>query len=716
MEIFIEVVLPLINTNSFSYKTSLSDIEIGNYVRVPFRNKETIGIVWSINSHIETPVDKIKTVIDKVEIPLIQHSFYEFLNWIAKYSMYPLGSIMKMVLPINLEGKIEIKYLYKLTGFFLEAKLTSQRKKLIDILQDKLLSIEELTTSDFNKDFINKMYKLNFIEKIPIKSIQKKIHLTNFPPLSEVQQNAVNFIKHTISEYSHKTILLEGITGSGKTEVYFSIIKEMLETSNSQILILLPEIVLATQLIERFIKRFGFKPCVWHSSITDKERRNAWHGIVNGDVQLIIGARSALFLPFNNLALIIVDEEHESSYKQEEGVIYNARDMAVARGAKEKIPVILASATPSLETILNTQNNKYIKINLPSRYSQVALPETEIVDMREEELVKNHWLSNTLKENIISTLDQGYQAMLFLNRRGYAPLTLCKACGFRYTCINCSTWLVEHKAKNKLECHHCGYFVRKQNICPNCTNEDSFIACGPGVERIEEEVKNLIPNANIAVMTKDTLSDISKARTLIQDIENNKYNIIIGTQIIAKGLHFPKLTLVGIIDADLGLAGGDLRASEKNFQLLSQLSGRAGREKIRGKVIIQTYNIGNPIIQALKTNNQEEFLKVEIENRKESMMPPFSKLAAIILSGADESKVKYYSYLLVKNAPGTKDVKVLGPTPAILSKLRNKYRYRILVKANRNINIQNYLNHWFKNFKLSSSIKLKIDIDPYNFY
>ena len=530
------------------------------------------------------------------------------------------------------------------------------------------------------------------------------------PQLSPAQSAAADEL---IQAHAGVT-LLDGVTGSGKTEVYFEAIAACLKRGK-QALILLPEIALTTQWLERFTERFGAPPGQWHSELTGLERRLTWRAVLRGDAKVVVGARSALFLPFRDLGLIIVDEEHEQAFKQEDGVVYQARDMAVVRGHLAQIPVILTSATPSLETMHNVETGRYRFLHLPDRHGVAQLPEVRLIDLRREPPPRQSWLSPPLREAVKATLERKEQALLFLNRRGYAPLTLCRACGHRLQCPNCSAWLVEHRYLGRLQCHHCGFESPPPPKCPACQAEGSMAACGPGVERVAEEAAALFPEAARLILTSDTASGPAKTAELLRMIADREVDLVIGTQIIAKGHHFPNLTLVGVVDADLGLSGGDLRAAERTFQLLHQVSGRAGRADLAGLVLIQTYDPSRPVMQALKAGDRDRFYALESDERRIAGMPPFGRLAAVILSGGDPDEVDRLGQHLARTAPHQDGIHVLGPAPAPLALLRGRHRRRFLVKARRDVSLQPVLRHWLGGVKTRGDLALEIDIDPYSF-
>ena len=532
--------------------------------------------------------------------------------------------------------------------------------------------------------------------------------------LTDEQFTAAKLLSLNVQQSGFKPFLLDGVTGSGKTEVYFEAIAANLRLGK-QSLILLPEIALSNAFMHRFQERFGVKPALWHSSITKAQRKKLWLNIAQNKEKIIIGARSSLFLPFQSLGLIVVDEEHDGSYKQEEGVIYHARDMAVLRAHAEQIPIILASATPSLETMHNVWQKKYQSIVLPSRYHDVTLPSIEIIDLKQHKPEKQKFLSPKVIETLRIGLAKGEQSLLFLNRRGYAPLTICRSCGHRVECPRCTAWLVEHRLQKKLSCHHCGYESKLPNTCPSCGAVDSLTACGPGVERIEEEVREALPEARTIVLASDITDTPKKIEEALSTVQQHKVDIIIGTQIVAKGHHMPQLTHVTVVDGDLGLGGEDLRSSEKAFGLLHQVSGRAGREAIKGHVMIQTFNPDHPVMKLLANNDRNGFLEREKENRMRSKMPPYARLTAIIISGMKEAFVKDTAQRMVKQIPNVSGVRVLGPAPAPMYKIRGKYRYRILIQSDKKLDMTAYLNEWLNPMKIPSSIKVTIDIDPQSF-
>jgi len=534
------------------------------------------------------------------------------------------------------------------------------------------------------------------------------------PPLSPDQEAAAQRLIERTGAGGFSVTVLDGVTGSGKTETYFAAIAEAL-AAGQQVLVLLPEIALGAQWLDRFRRRFGASPVEWHSEVPQSARRDAWRAVASGRARIVVGARSALFLPFPELGLVVVDEEHDPSYKQDDGVCYQARDMAVLRASIARIPIVLVSATPSLETVVNIARRRYERVSLPRRHAEATLPEIALVDMRRERVEPGRFLAPPLVEALGQTLAAGEQSLLFLNRRGYAPLTLCRACGHRLSCPSCTAWLVEHRFTGRLLCHHCGYAERVPALCPECLTAGTLVPCGPGVERLREEVAARFPTARIALMVSDLLSGPRAASELADAMVQQRYDVLIGTQIVAKGHHFPMLTLVGVVDADLGLTGGDLRAAERTYQLLHQVAGRAGRAERPGRALIQTYMPDQPVMQALAAGDRDGFLAAEASARREAGLPPFGRLAALIVSAGDPDSADFAARALARAAPQLPGVNVLGPAPAPLAILRGRHRRRFLVKADRNVNLQAVLRDWLGRVRIAGSARLQVDVDPYSF-
>lgn len=637
----------------YDYKSE-TEVSSGQFVMAPFGRKQTLGVVWDTKPDMNFPVQKVKEIGEIPALPTLPEQTITFVNWVAGYTLSPLGAVLKMALVPDVE-KISKKPMV-----FNEPNGTHQ-------------------TVTFSPE----------------------------------QQEATEQLNAKI-EARFSVSLLDGVTGSGKTEVYFEAIAQALKAS-IQTLVLLPEIILTASWLDRFEKRFGVRPALWHSSVTPKQRRDTWKAVLSGEAKVIVGARSALFLPFQKLGLIVIDEEHDASFKQEEGVLYHARDMGIVRAKIANCPIILASATPSLETYCNAVSGKYEHVHLPVRYAKATMPNIHIVDMRQKEKGPVQFVSSTLKKHLAETLERGEQALLFMNRRGYAPLVLCRTCGERLKCPHCSAWLVEHRRGGFVQCHHCGYTRKTPTVCPTC-KEEALVSCGPGVERIFEEVQLTFPAARTKIVTSDTLNNPAEFADLMEKMQTGALDILIGTQMLAKGHHFSNLTLVGVIDADMGLAGGDLRACERTFQLLHQVMGRAGREAKQGTALLQSYLPENMIINALKNNDRSAFFEAEIAARQMLGMPPFGKLAGMIISGKNEAQTHKVATELVRVAPFMTGVDVLGPVAAPLALLRGKYRFRILVKTGKEIKLQQILTHWMSLVTIPNAVEIRLDIDPYSFF
>jgi primosomal protein N' (replication factor Y) (superfamily II helicase) len=719
----IQVLLPLPLSGVLDYKADDAlGLKAGDFIIVPLSGRQVLAVVWDVSlQQSDVPPEKLKYIIRKSELPALPVSLLHFVKWVAHYTLSPLGSVLKMALSVpRVFEQPKKKTVYRLTKEAPEKMTKSRRRVYEAAISEMPLTMKTwCDIAAVGESVIRSMIKSNLMVAHEVYGEE-----TFFPPdrelpratLSGEQAIAADHIIAQIKGDDYKCILLEGITGSGKTEVYFEAIAEALRAQSTQVLVLVPEISLTTQWLERFKERFGAEPVIWHSEMTPAQRRRAWWAVIRAEARVIVGARSALFLPFQNLKLVIVDEEHSQTFKQEEGVMYNGRDMAVVRAMQAKCPVILASATPSLETLINAESGKYDWLYLGERHGPAELPTMSVVDLRIENLKAGTWISTPLVAALQANLENKEQSLLYLNRRGYAPLTLCRSCGHRMECPHCSAWLVDHYKKARLECHHCGFHKRKPDNCPECKGEDSFVACGPGVERVAEELQTLFPSARVAIMSSDEMSSSSALKNMVEDIENHRVDFIVGTQIVTKGYHFPMLTLVGVIDADLGLSGADPRAGERTWQQLEQVAGRAGRAEHSGHVIFQSYQPDHPVLQALVSGDKDKFLEQEIASREAQNLPPFGKLASLIVSGKEKQKVVSVAKQLVKIVPHKKELSILGPVPAPLSYLRGNHRYRILVKAMSGVNLQGELREWLSKIKTQRNVRIQVDIDPYSFY
>lgn len=729
----IGVLLPLPFNDVFDYRAD-EEIGLGQIVRVPFGREEQVGVVWKIGKSSVLDEKKIKSIIEPLNLPLLKPELMQLVEWTAKYNLAFLGLVLKMVLCAK--GVFEdpkLNILYKLTGKTLaEAKLKNSdaRWRVIELLRHAPYSRSEIAkgagvSQSVIKTLITSglLAPLEVIKQKEFASPQLDFHKVE---LTSEQQQAADYLCAKC-EAGFSVTLLDGVTGSGKTEVYFEAASQVL-AAGKQVLILVPEISLTTQWLERYEKRFGVKPAKWHSGLSTGERTETWKAVAQNRAKVLVGARSALFLPYADLGLIVIDESHDHSFKQEDVVNYQARDMAVVRAKLENIPIILSTATPDLETVCNVEDGKYGCVRLQSRYAAAELPAIKILDLKKDKPVKwlapndepgtkpkTAWLSPVLCTALEENLHKGEQSMLFLNRRGYAPLLICRDCGHRIQCPNCTAWLTEHRVSGKLICHHCGYNTYTPKTCPECHSESGLTACGPGVERIAEEVRGRFPQARVEVLSSDTTSSFLEVSAVINRMEQGEIDILIGTQILAKGHHFPALTLVGIVDADLGLMGSDLRASEQTFQLLSQVSGRAGRGAKKGTVYLQTLYPDNAVLKALTDNDRSKFLELEKQSRRLLKLPPYGKLAAIIVSGADQQAAERIAANLIKCAPHGEGMTVLGPAPAPIFMLRGKFRYRLLLKTEKNINIQAIMKKWLSMLNIPGNVRIEADIDPYSF-
>jgi len=716
----VAVLFPLPLPEPFDYRAATSlGLQPGMHVIAPIGSRLVRGVVWSVER--EHPgaanLKAIEEVLPGSPVPEMSRAF---IDWAAKYLVRPPGDLVRMV--VRSPEALFPPPTHTVIAPTGEPppKLTEARKRVMEEAAKEHVSAAELarraeTSSAVVKGLVDcgALTKLEISEDPP------------FPPpdlslsgkaLSGLQQAAADEMCATVRAGGFHVALLDGVTGSGKTEVYLEAAAEALKLdSTAQVLVLLPEIALTQAAMSRFNARFGVTPVEWHSAIPQKARRRAWREIAAGRARLVVGARSALFLPYPNLKLIVIDEEHDSSYKQEEGVIYQARDLAVARAKLGDCMVILASATPSLETLVNAQSGRYAHVKLPARHGTAELPDVELVDLKIDAPEKGRWLSPKLIKGAAEALLRGEQSLFYMNRRGYAPLTLCKGCGHRMRSPDSDSWLVEHRYSGRLVCHLTGFSMPKPKECPECLAPDSFTSIGPGVERIEEEVRYFFPNARIEIFSSDTTPNGDAVRELVARMETNEIDILIGTQIVAKGHNFPNLTFVGVVDADLGLKGGDLRAGERTYQLVSQVAGRAGRHEKKGRALIQTYAPHEPVMQALLAQDRDAFFAAEIAEREAAGMPPYGRLAAVIVSAPDELLANDAAKLMGEKAPVVEGLDLWGPAPAPLSVIRGMHRRRFLIRANRGVDVSAFLAAWAGRVKLHSAVRVQIDVDPYSF-
>ncbi len=712
---------------AYSYKVPLGmAVTYGSIVLVPLGTRQTLGVVWGRPKDNKAH-NRLKDIIQTYDncLPLSKE-LMQTIDFIADYTLAKKGMVLRACLPDKkaLEPQ-KPNIAYQLTGEKIE-KQTPARNKIFDLLKNdeaysKAAMIKQLNISASVIDGLEKQGVLAKVN-IPAPPIVLPPN-PDFAPLklNQEQQSALKNLREQKDGFA--VTLLDGVTGGGKTEVFFERVADALK-ANKQALILLPEIALTNMFIKRFEKRFGVKPAFWHSTMSPSQRAKTWRAVMNGDARVVIGARSALFLPFNQLSLIVIDEEHDSAYKQSDGINYNARDMAIVRAKFAGAKIILSSATPSIETKSHALDKKYHHVELKSRFASAKLPEIKLIDMKQDAPQKGYWIAPSLVDEIKLTLEKKQQALLFLNRRGYAPLTLCRSCGYQFTCKNCSTFLVEHQKANILMCHHCGLQIKKPKNCPECEKnecekEDTLVSIGPGIERITKEAKELFSDARIITLSSD-LGSPEQIKESLTKIENGEYDIIVGTQLIAKGHHFEKLTLVGVLDADLGLDHGDLRAGEKTFQILTQVSGRAGRAQISGKAYLQTFHPNHLVMQAMKNQDSEAFYKHEIKIRKEGNLPPFGRLAALIISSFKHEEAIKYARILLQSAPKPKNsenLKIFGPIDAPLALIRGRYRIRLLVTSEKSFNLSSYVRFWLENTnKTQGDVRVQVDIDPLSFH
>ena len=691
----------------------------GDVVRVPLGPRDILGVVWEAGAlpSKDVPEAKLRPVRGLYDAAKVRAPLRRLIEWVADYYLSPPAAVLRMAVssPGALEGARSIVE-YRATGE-VPARLTPQRAQALEMIGDRQGLIRELARrAQVSEAVVRGLVNAGALAPVVVTADQPFATPDpdhHQPTLSADQAAAADQLCAAVG-HGFQPVLLDGVTGSGKTEVYFEAVAEALR-QGGQTLVLVPEIALTEPWLKRFEARFGVAPVAWHSDLRQVERRRAWRAAASGEARVVVGARSALFLPYPDLKLIVVDEAHETSFKQEEGVAYHARDVAVMRAQFEDVPVVLATATPAIETRVQATRGRYTHLTLPDRFGGARMPSIATIDLRRHPPQRGRWLSPPLVEAMEANLARSEQSLLFLNRRGYAPLTLCRACGERVNCPNCTSWLVEHRLTRRLQCHHCGHVTPPPKACASCGAEDMLVPCGPGVERVAEEVAALFPDARLALVTSDTMWSPAKSAEMVAAVERNEIDILIGTQLVTKGYHFPDLTLVGVVDADLGLAGGDLRAAERTFQQIVQVAGRAGRAAKPGRVLLQTHQPDARVIRALVNGDAEGFYAAETEARRSFNMPPFGRLAGIVVSGADERAVAETARAIGRAAPTAEDVSVLGPAPAPLAMLRGRHRHRLLVHARRSADVQALLRDWLNNVPVPSSVRVAVDIDPYSF-
>ncbi|MBR7651871.1 primosomal protein N' [Brucella oryzae] len=716
----VPVLVPMPAMRPYSYMVPPGmNVQPGSIVRVPLGPREVAGIVCEGETD-TVDARKLREISEVFDCPPVGGDMLRFMRWAADYTLSPPGMVARMILrvPAAFDPEPSVPGL-RYSGSEPE-RMTEARARVMELARDGLAWTRSglAHAAGVSMTVVDGLKTQGIFEEVmlPPPAVVAKPDIDYArATLSEDQQAAAEMLSEAVEADCFSVSLLDGVTGSGKTEVYFEAVAKAIEQGR-QVLILLPEIALTQQFLDRFHDRFGAKPAEWHSDLAPRTRERVWRQIAEGTVRVVAGARSALFLPFKELGLIVVDEEHDPAYKQEDRVFYNARDMAVVRGHISGFPVVLASATPSIESQVNAEQGRYKRIKLYGRYAEAALPDLKTIDMRRSPPPPGRFLSPALTEAVGKTVERGEQALLFLNRRGYAPLTLCRVCGHRFQCPQCSSWLVEHRFRGQLMCHQCGYHEPVPEACPECGTLDHLVACGPGVERIAEEVAATFSEARIIVLSSDMAGGVKRLRLELDAIAKGEADIVIGTQLVAKGHNFPNMTLVGVVDADLGLANGDPRAAERTFQLLNQVTGRAGRTGRKSLGLIQTYQPDHPVMRAIVSGDADAFYAREIEERERSALPPFGRLAALIISADNRPDAENHARALRRAAPSSSEISVLGPAEAPLALVRGRHRFRILVHGTKRADIQGFIRALLAAApKEKGSIRVQVDIDPQSF-
>ncbi len=716
----VPVLVPMPAPKAYSYAVPEGmAVEPGSIVQVPLGPRQVLGVVWDGAEDDAVDPKKLKAITKAFDCPPLAKDMRTFLDWVATYTVSPPGLVARMALraPAAFDPEPMVEGL-RLTDMRPE-RLTSARERVIAAADNGftwtrsgLAHAAGTSSSVVDGLTAQGVFETVFMPPPPVVAAPDPDYAEN--RLEGPQKQAAQDLLESVEAGGFSVSLIDGITGSGKTEVYFEAIAATLK-AGKQVLILLPEIALTASFLERFQDRFGSKPAEWHSDLAPRTREKVWRQVTEGGVRVVAGARSALFLPFENLGLIIVDEEHDPAYKQEDRVFYNARDMAVVRARIGEFPVILVSATPSVESRVNGDLGRYKPIHLPTRFGDAALPDLGLIDMRRHPPQRGGFLSPVMLNHIGKAVGRGEQALLFLNRRGYAPLTLCRVCGHRFQCPDCSSWLVEHRFRGQIQCHHCGHAEKTPEACPECGTFDHLVACGPGVERIAEEVDRHFPDARTIVLSSD-LMGVKRLRLELEAIQRGEADIVVGTQLVAKGHNFPMMTFVGIVDADIGLANGDPRAAERTFQLLSQVTGRAGRTGLKSLGLLQTYQPQHPVMQAIVSGDSEAFYDREINEREKALLPPFGRLASVIVSADTRADAEGHARGLRQAAPRVSGISILGPAEAPLALIRGRHRFRLLVHGRRNSDMQAFVKTMMANGpKMRGSVSVQLDIDPQSF-
>ena len=705
------------------YKAPGGGCHLGAFVEVPLGPRKVLGVVWGPGKS-DWDYAKTRSVIRALDVAPMADEMRQFLQKAGDYTLTPMSAMLRLATRApGLGDAPSMRKVYRL-GSVEPTRMTDARTKVLDVLHEYgglAFTLKEVAdTAGVTSSVVKGLVKLGAVSE---EDSPRDLPYPRLDPdygskeLTEDQLVGAKVLREAVASGKYGTTLLKGVTGSGKTEVYLEAVAECLRKGR-QALVLLPEIALTAEFLTRVEARFGMKPAEWHSGVTMTERRRCWRMVGQGEAQLIVGARSALFLPYRDLGLIVVDEEHDTSYKQEDGVLYNARDMTVLRASLNAAQVVLASATPSLESWANVEAGKYARVTLASRYGVAVMPKMSAIDMRIEDLPGSRWISPTLQKMVESRLKKGEQSLLFLNRRGYAPVTICRACGHQIGCDDCDATMVEHRFLKRLMCHQCGETKPMPSVCPSCEAVDKLAPVGPGVERMAEEAQALFPDARVATLSSDLYGSARALKEHIESIARGEADVIVGTQLVAKGHNFPKLTLVGVIDADLGLQGSDLRAAERTFQLMRQVAGRAGRADIPGEAVLQTFQPEHPVIGAILGGDEEAFWAAEAGERRAAGVPPYGRMAGIVLSSPNVQEVFDLGTQMARNDGPLRKIgaQVYGPAPAPIARIRGRHRVRLLVKAEKSAPLQQALAAWAAQFKLRGDLRMAIDIDPQSFY
>jgi primosomal protein N' (replication factor Y) len=715
----VAVMVPVSVEGAYSYRVPYGmRVVRGSIVAVTLVGRLTLGVVWGVPKD-NFAHNRLKDIEHVYDCPPLSDELLRLVDWVSRYTLAAPGMVLRSVLRSSeaLEPERPV-VAFRFTGNAPQ-RMTGARERVLSCFagDEPWAKTALIGASGVSASVVEGLAKSGALERLEIAAppiVLRPDPEAAVPTLSAEQQAALAQLRSG-GDGDASVSLLEGVTGSGKTEVFFEAVADALRAGR-QALILLPEIALTHTFLDRFARRFGTRAAEWHSDMTPAQRTRTWRGVHNGTVRAVVGARSALFLPFHELGLIVLDEEHDGAFKQSDGINYHARDMAVVRAHLAGARCILSSATPSVESRNNANCGRYRHVRLTSRFADAQMPDITALDMREEGPERGSWIAPRLAREIFSTIDRGEQALLFLNRRGYAPLTLCNACGHQFQCPDCDAWLVEHRFRGVLMCHHCGHEQRRPQSCPSCGERDRLVAVGPGIERVAEEVAARFPDARTVVLSSD-MGSHAQLRERFAEIERGEHDIIIGTQLVAKGHHFEKLTLVGVLDADLGLAHGDPRAAEKTFQILTQVTGRAGRAGKAGRAFLQTYHPTHPVIAAMVAGDSEAFYSQELAVRQQGGLPPFGRLAALIVSANEETDAMAFAKALLAAAPMADGLRLFGPADAPVAMIRGRHRVRLLAQSPKDFDLSGYVRFWLTNGpRATGNLRVQVDIDPMSFF